>query len=49
MVLDDDATRKAVRKPLPDYEIFVVNQDYGYETGWAAGSLVMAEKVLSSF
>ena len=43
-----DAARKAVRKPLAQYELFVVNCDYGYQPGWAVGSLAMAEKVLQA-
>jgi len=43
-----DEGRKAVRKPSPSYNVYVANQDYGYETGWAVGSLIMAEKVLQA-
>ena len=43
-----DAARAAVRKPAPPFDVYVVNQDYGYETGWAVGSLIMAEKVLQA-
>jgi len=46
MVHGNDTTRKAVRRPVPPYDVFVVNQDYGYQEGWAVGSLIMAEKVL---
>lgn len=42
-----DALRAAVRKPSA-YEVYIVNQDYGYQSGWATGSLIMAEKVLQS-
>ena len=37
-----------VRKPVPSHELYVVNQDYGYHSGWAVGSLAMAEKVLQA-
>lgn len=37
-----------VRRPTDDYDIFVANQDYGYRSGWAVGSLTMAEKVLQA-
>lgn len=40
-----DAMRQDVRKPSSQHDVFIVNQDYGYQTGWAAGSLIMAEKV----
>ena len=43
-----DEERKVVRKPLPSHEVYVVNQDYGYQSGWAVGSLTMAEKVLQA-
>jgi len=43
-----DAARKAVRKPAPGFNVYVVNQDYGYHSGWAVGSLIMAEKVLQA-
>ena len=43
-----DAARAAVRKPAAAYDVFVVDQDYGYESGWAVGSLIMAEKVLQA-
>lgn len=40
-----DALRRDIRKPSAEHDVFIVNQDYGYESGWAAGSLIMAEKV----
>ena len=40
--------RAKVRAPAPDYDVFVADQDYGYRTGWAVGSLIMAEKVLQA-
>lgn len=44
-----NATAKAaVRKPVPQYDLFVANQDYGYQSGWAVGSLTMAEKILQA-
>ena len=43
-----DAQKAIVRKPTPDYEVYVVDQDYGYQSGWAVGSLIMAEKVLQA-
>ena len=45
---EQDAARKAVRRPDPDYDIFVADQDYGYHSGWAVGSLTMAEKILQA-
>lgn len=44
----DDMARKAARKPVAQYELYVVNQDYGYKSGWAVGSLAMAEKILQA-
>lgn len=41
-------SRAKVRAPAPDYDIYVADQDYGYRTGWAVGSLIMAEKVLQA-
>jgi len=43
-----DQARKAVRKPLSSHALYVINQDYGYQSGWAVGSLAMAEKVLQA-
>lgn len=43
-----DQARKVVRKPLSSHALYVINQDYGYQTGWAVGSLAMAEKVLQA-
>jgi len=43
-----DQQRASVRKPAADFDVFVADQDYGYETGWAVGSLIMAEKVLQT-
>lgn len=43
-----DQARKLVRAPCPNYDVFVADQDYGYVTGWAVGSLMMAEKILQS-
>ena len=43
-----DKEKALVRKPAPGYEVYVVNQDYGYHSGWAVGSLTMAEKVLQA-
>ena len=43
-----DAAKAAVRKPSAQFDVFVVNQDYGYHSGWAVGSLIMAEKVLQA-
>jgi len=40
--------KASVRHPAPDYDVFVADQDYGYRSGWAVGSLVMAEKVLQA-
>lgn len=40
-----DVLRRDIRKPSVEHDVFIVNQDYGYESGWAAGSLIMAEKV----
>jgi hypothetical protein len=40
-----DELRRAIRRPSQEHDVFVVNQDYGYQSGWAAGSLIMAEKV----
>mmetsp|Transcript_24075 Transcript_24075/g.44702 ORF Transcript_24075/g.44702 Transcript_24075/m.44702 type:complete len:486 (-) Transcript_24075:222-1679(-) len=37
-----------VRKPSPDHEVYVANADYGYNPGWAASSLKMAEKILQA-
>jgi len=45
---EQDAARKLVRRPDPDYEVFVADQDYGYHSGWAVGSLSMAEKILQA-
>ena len=45
---EQDAARKAVRRPDPDYDIFVADQDYGYHSGRAVGSLTMAEKILQA-
>ena len=36
------------RKPLKDYNLYIANQDYGYQSGWAVGSLSMAEKVMQA-
>ena len=47
-LLGGDLDRALLRKPLPEYDLFLANQDFGYETGWAAGSLAMAEKVLQA-
>ena len=44
----DDAAKKVARHPVPQYDLFVVNQDYGYQSGWAVGSLAMAEKILQA-
>ena len=38
----------AVRKPSASHEIYVANADYGYNPGWAASSLKMAEKILQA-
>lgn len=43
-----DKDRAKVRAPTPDYEIYVADQDYGYRSGWAVGSLKMAEKILQA-
>jgi len=43
-----DAAKAAVRKPSETYDVFVVDQDYGYQSGWAVGSLAMAEKILQA-
>ena len=52
-----DVGRAAVRRPVPGFDIFVADQDYGYpqtyddglnDQGWAVASLVMAEKVLQA-
>ena len=32
----------------PGHNIYVANQDWGYKSGWAIGSLKMAEKVLEA-
>uniref|UniRef100_A0A0G4FQU4 Amine oxidase domain-containing protein n=1 Tax=Chromera velia CCMP2878 TaxID=1169474 RepID=A0A0G4FQU4_9ALVE len=37
-----------VRRPVKARDLFVCNQDYGYEPGWAQGSLLMAEKILEA-
>eukprot|EP00958_Prasinococcus_capsulatus_P029648 scaffold7589_cov403-Prasinococcus_capsulatus_cf.AAC.3 len=37
----DNTARKAVRAPSSMYEIYVADQDYGYRSGWAVGSLQM--------
>ena len=42
-----DAQKALVRKPTP-MELYVVDQDYGYQSGWAVGSLAMAEKILQA-
>jgi len=43
-----DAAKAALRKPSAEYDVFVVDQDYGYQSGWAVGSLIMAEKILQA-
>merc|ERR1719198_1387895 len=43
-----DEMRKSVRAPTPDFDIFIADQDYGYRSGWAVGSLQMAEKILTA-
>jgi hypothetical protein len=43
-----DQDRKLARKPLKDYNLYIANQDYGYQSGWAVGSLSMAEKVMQA-
>lgn len=43
-----DAQRARVRAPTPDFELYVADQDYGYRSGWAVGSLQMAEKILQA-
>eukprot|EP00935_MAST-01C_sp_MAST-1C-sp1_P000756 g756.t1 len=42
---DDRAT---MRKPLPEYNVYVANQDYGFRSGWAVGGLAMSEKILQA-
>ena len=43
-----DAERAKARKPAAGFDVYVADQDYGYHTGWAMGSLTMAEKVLQA-
>ena len=43
-----DLQRAIVRKPILAHNIYVANQDWGYRSAWAIGSLQMAEKVLQA-
>jgi len=43
-----DANRALVRAPTKTHDVYLADQDYGYRSGWAVGSLKMAEKVLQA-
>lgn len=45
---EQDKVRQAIRAPVADHDVFVADQDYGYKSGWAVGSLIMAEKILQA-
>eukprot|EP01059_Diplonema_ambulator_P000996 TRINITY_DN1076_c0_g3_i1.p1 TRINITY_DN1076_c0_g3~~TRINITY_DN1076_c0_g3_i1.p1 ORF type:complete len:475 (+),score=177.95 TRINITY_DN1076_c0_g3_i1:50-1474(+) len=43
---------KTIRRPNADFDVFMANQDFGYDLntqiGWATGSLQLAEKILQA-
>jgi len=43
-----DWSHKVARAPADGFNLYVANQDYGYRSGWAVGSLIMAEKILQA-
>lgn len=43
-----DANRALARAPTKSHNVYIADQDYGYRSGWAVGSLKMAEKVLQA-
>ena len=43
-----DAQRALARAPTATHDVYLADQDYGYRSGWAVGSLKMAEKVLQA-
>lgn len=45
---EQDKIRQAIRAPTSDYDVYLADQDYGYQSGWAVGSLIMAEKILQA-
>lgn len=38
---------KALLRPVPGYDIFIANEAFGVNPGWAEGSVLMAERVLA--
>jgi hypothetical protein len=45
---DYDMVEQAI-KPFSDLELYVADEAYGTQLGWAEGGLVMAENILTSY